>query len=146
MAPDALHSAGWSPDAWRVVCDRGRIGLHDIDALRHAVRPPRSDETSELRWLAHGSSITHASFSSHTGFAARMLHADVQNKGLGGSCHIEPEPADCLAYLEWDLPLSDSGSICRTFSPQNPFLQNGFATWSEASASPMPLCPSFSSL
>lgn len=104
-----LHAGGWDPGVWRLVFDNSRSGIHEVDCIGYAMRPPRPDETPARRWLAYGSSITHSGFYSYTGFAARALNADVANKGLGGACHVEPEAADFLASLEWDFATLELG-------------------------------------
>lgn len=109
MDKSLLHAGGWSSDVWRIVFDRCRGGVHDVEVYGHGLRPPKASETPSTRWMAYGSSITHSTFFSHTGFAARELNADVANKGLSGACHVEPEAADYLASLDWDVATLELG-------------------------------------
>lgn len=99
---DALAKGGFSPDVWRIVFGRGNYLLHRIDRFGFNIRPPKIEETPAIRWLAYGSSITHATLDGYPLHAARLLHCDVYNKGLSGSCHAEPAAADYLGQLAAD--------------------------------------------
>jgi lysophospholipase L1-like esterase len=48
-----------------------------------------------------------------------MLQIDVLNKGLNGSCHVEPEVADWFSTLEFDLATLEIGINMRpNFEPE----------------------------
>jgi hypothetical protein len=87
----------------RIQFDGADILLQDIDPLDWKLRPPRPKEKPALKWLAYGSSITNADEFGYPLVAAQLLPADVMNKGLSGSCHIESEIADWSASLEFDF-------------------------------------------
>lgn len=105
----SLDSGGWSSDAWRIQFDGGDLLLQDIDPLGASIRPPKQEEKPRLRWLAYGSSITNADEAGYALVAAQLLPADVMNKGLGGSCHIEQGIADWFASLEFDFATLELG-------------------------------------
>jgi hypothetical protein len=114
----ALHAAGWSADVWRIQFDGGDLLLHDIDPLGSSIRPPQPEEKPCLRWLAYGSSITNADEAGYPLVAAQLLPADVMNKGLSGSCHIEPEVADWFSSLTFDFATLELGINMRdSFEP-----------------------------
>ena len=104
----------FSADVWRIVMAHDFCAvLHGVEALSE-IRPPRKEETPKLKMLAYGSSITHgagATTFSHAYIsrAARLLDADVLNKGMGGSCFCENEVADYLAELQWDFAVFELG-------------------------------------
>lgn len=115
---DALNSGGWSSDVWRIQFDGGDLLLQDIDPLGGSIRPPKREEKPRLRWLAYGSSITHADEEGYPLVAAQLLPADVMNKGLSGSCHIEAEIADWFSTLDFDFATLELGINMRgTFEP-----------------------------
>jgi lysophospholipase L1-like esterase len=116
---DILRGGGWSPDVWRIQFDGSDSLLQDIDPLGWEIRPPKAEEKPSLKWLAYGSSITNADDHGYPFVAAQLLHADVLNKGLSGSCHIEPEIADWFAILEFDLATLELGINMRDqFEPE----------------------------
>lgn len=91
-----LHQGGFAPNVWRVVCDRSVYVFHGIHTHGYALRPPQPSEVPRWNWLAYGSSITNASLDGYVHVAAAKLRAQVQNKGFGGSCHIEKALVDYL--------------------------------------------------
>ena len=104
VRPEALRESGYSPNVWRVIFSGGTPSFLGVDAMGHEIRPPLATEKPRLKWLAYGSSITHASWNGYPQQAARRLNVEVQNKGLSGSCHIEPEAADFLTEgCDWDF-------------------------------------------
>jgi lysophospholipase L1-like esterase len=118
IEPAALRSGGWDPAVWRLRMDNADLELLEVDPLGSAIRPPLAAEKPALRWLAYGSSITHSFLHGYPQVAARTLHVDVLNKGMSGSCHIEPEAADWLATLDFDFATLELGINMRgAFEP-----------------------------
>lgn len=110
VAPELLRGGPFSPDVWRFVIGRTEAVFHGLDAYGYEVRPPAPSEKPRLRWLAYGSSITESSWRGYPHQAAWRLGVDVLNKGLGDSCHIEPEVVDYLAdTLHWDFATCELG-------------------------------------
>lgn len=100
----------FSPDIWRIQISSGSFSYLGMDTGGVSVRPPRSEEKPGYRWLAHGSSITHAWGKGYPHLAARRLGVDVLNKGLAGSCQCELELAEHFATAEtWDLATLELG-------------------------------------
>ena len=91
-----LNNKGFSPNVWRIVCDRTTILFHGMNTHGHNVRPPEKDELPKLNWLAYGSSITNSNLDGYPHIAAKILNAQVQNMGFSGSCHIEREIVDYM--------------------------------------------------
>lgn len=89
----------FDPEVIRVIFDRGRFNLIDIEG---DIEPPRADQTPRDTILFYGSSITHGSNAidqSHS-FASRVgarLRMDVRNLGFAGSCALEPSMAKYIA-------------------------------------------------
>lgn len=106
----ALHRT-FSPNVWRIGCNRTDVALVGIETFGAAIRPPSESEKPRTRWLAYGSSITHSNF--ETGYphvAARMLGVDVLNLGHSGSCRAESAMADFLATRnDWDFATAELG-------------------------------------
>lgn len=119
VIPSALHHR-FHPDVWRVVFDRGTMVFHGIDAFGADIRRPLAGEKPALRWLAYGSSITHSTRDGYPHRAAALLNVDVQNKGLAGSCYLEPSAAEFLATgCDWDFATLELGvNVRTTFSPE----------------------------
>jgi len=121
----------FSSKLWRFVIGRGvgamdifSVALQYVDTFGHETRPPIKDEAPAVHWLAYGSSITHGSgatvnHNSYIQQAARRMGVDVLNKGIGGSCHCEPEVADYIASEEWDFITLEIGVNMRgKFTPE----------------------------
>lgn len=108
------------PDVWRVVFNRGTMVFHGLETFGQPVRPPTLDEKPAFRWLAYGSSITHSTRNGYVHQAARRLRVDVQNKGLSGSCYIEPEAVRFISSgCDWDLVTLEMGvNLRETTSPE----------------------------
>jgi hypothetical protein len=118
-----VGASPWSPEVWRVRFGRSSVLLHGVEALDGSeVRPPKpGEETPALRWLAYGSSITHAhGLHGYPFHAARHLGGDVLNLGLSGSCLMEPAVADHIAARDdWDVATFEVGVNMRdTFSEE----------------------------
>ncbi len=117
--PECLHSGGFSTDVWRICLHRCAVRFHDIDTFGHPLLPLVPGDTPRIRWLAYGSSITHAWLDGYIFMAARLLEVDVANKGLGGGCHAEPEAARFLAAQDWDFLTVELGiNMISDFSPK----------------------------
>lgn len=107
---EQLFNGAFSPDVWRIQIHRGTVWVSGIETFGAEIRPPRPDELPKLRYLAYGSSITHANADGYPHQAAKRLGVDVLNKGLSGSCHCEPELAEHLASSEsWDFATLELG-------------------------------------
>ena len=110
--PATRALGGYAPQVYRIVSVGATLAYHGIDPMGGNVRPPFSEETPALRYLAYGSSITQsgASFHNYVNSAANMLEASVLNLGMGGSCWIEPAIADFIAARDdWDLASFELG-------------------------------------
>ena len=111
---------GFSPQVWRICFDQGLGVFHGLDTHGYDVRPPMDDEMPNIKWLAYGSSITQSTIDGYAHVAAKRLKMDVQNKGLAGSCHLEPVMAQWLSQTcNWDLITCEMGINMRAFySPE----------------------------
>lgn len=84
--------------------------FHGIDTFGHYLRAPFREEKPALRWLAYGSSITHSSRNGYPALTARRLGVDVLNKGMSGSCFVDPTAAEFLAAdCDWDIATLEMG-------------------------------------
>lgn len=107
--PEALKTCAFSPDVWRICLGRFPATFIGLSTNHFPCRAPLPSEMPARRWLAYGSSITNGAgvIGHHLSYiyqAARLLHVDVYNQGLSGSCHCEPEMGDYLAARDdWDL-------------------------------------------
>ena len=118
VTAEKQQSGGWSHEVWRIQLERGDLLLKELDGGEGDLRPPRAEEKPRLRWLAYGSSITHADLNGYPSVAAQVLPADVLNKGMSGSCHIENRTADYLAAQRFDLATLELGINMRSaFDP-----------------------------
>jgi len=93
----------FSPRVCRLVLS-GRTGMRGDWVLYQGVggevRPPDPDEVPDRTYLAYGTSITEGGYPSRT---ARRLGADVRNLATSGAAQAEPELADYVASVEWDV-------------------------------------------
>ena len=95
------------------------ILFEGLDAGGNDVFPPTREELPPVRWLAYGSSITHANPEGYVHVAAEWLGWDVMNKGMAGACLCEPEMAAYLADEDWDIATLELGINMRaTFPPK----------------------------
>lgn len=101
--------SGWNSDVVRIIFDRGSFKIFDIIG---DVEPPKSEEVPQKTLMCYGSSITHGSNSidmSHSwaSVLAHNINYDVKNKGMAGSCFMEPRFADYIAAEgaknNWDI-------------------------------------------
>jgi len=115
-----LFPGGFSPDVWRIVCDRGLFAFHGVDVHGHEIRPPKKDELPKCNWLAYGSSITNAHLDGYAHVAAKKLRIQVQNKGLSGCCQIEKAMVDYLLdECESDFLTCELGvNMRRIYTPE----------------------------
>lgn len=105
----------WSTDMVRLQVESGAVHLHAIDSFGFPIRVPKREEQPSIRWLAYGSSITHASTRGYVFQAAARLGVDVLDKGMSGSCGVEPETARFLAEdCDWDFATLEWGINLRT--------------------------------
>lgn len=98
----------FASNMWRIVCSKDLPAvIHDIVPLSD-IRPPKKEEGYQKTILAYGTSITQSSGASNpsSGYLAvvgKKLHANVLNKGLGGSCLCEKEIAHWLPTVDCDM-------------------------------------------
>lgn len=105
----------WSPEVIRIIFDRGRYNIYDIEG---DIIPPSKDMCPAKTLLAYGSSITHGSNSidmSHSWVSvlAHNLNMDARNLGMAGACALEPEMAEYIAAEgekgNWDIAVFELG-------------------------------------
>jgi hypothetical protein len=114
----------FSPEVLRLRVERGTIYLHAIDTHGAGSREPSPSEQPAKRWLAWGSSITHADTYGYIFQAAHRLGVDVLDKGLSGSCGAEPEVAEFLVNeCEWDFATCEWGVNMRDSVEPDDFRQ-----------------------
>ncbi len=110
----ALESE-WDPEIVRVILDRGSFKLFDIVG---DIEPPSCADLPSKTLLCYGSSITHGSNSidmSHAwpSVTAHNLRYDLLNKGMAGSCCMEPAFIDYIAECgqknRWDMLVMELG-------------------------------------
>ena len=99
----------------RLVLSNATFVLCDVAALGGNISAPEKDDVPRYTFVAYGSSITHGSGSiaaqlAYINQTARLLGAQVINKGLGGSCLIEKEVADYITDLEYDFLTFEIGT------------------------------------
>lgn len=100
----------FSPAVTRLVVERGEVRLHAVDGYGSPYRRPLPEELPARRWLAYGSSITHADTYGYIFAAADRLGVEVLDKGLSGSCQVEPETVAFLAKeFSWDFMTCEWG-------------------------------------
>ena len=108
--PLVSHRTEFAPDLVRVML-LAVDGMVSFDGISSAgtLSPPLPRDVPKLRYLAYGSSITHGHRAtsperSYTYLAARQMHADLINMGVGGSAYLEPGLGQYLAEaLDFDL-------------------------------------------
>lgn len=107
LAPEAVEEFAFDPTVCRLRFhpDSDPVVVHGVDG---EARPPVSDERPEATYLAYGTSITYgiAATGPHLTYpaqVARRLGVDAVNLGSSGSAFCEPEIADHIAGLEWDV-------------------------------------------
>lgn len=98
----------WNSDVIRVIFDRGYFKLYDIIG---DIEPPTKADCPSKTLMCYGSSITHGSNSmdiSHSwaSVLAHNINYDLKNKGMAGSCYMEPSFAEYIAEAgtkgDWD--------------------------------------------
>ncbi len=101
--------SGFSTECWRLRFDHqaGPVRYHDIAASEPIGLPPAST-VPDRRYVAYGTSITHGNAATgphltYVDTTARRLAIDSCNLGTGGSAYCEPELADHIAGLDWDI-------------------------------------------
>lgn len=108
--PDCPLHGRFSPALWRLEFGRGCAVFYALDSGGEPVTPPAPEDVPARRWLAYGSSITHATPAGYSQVAARRLGIDVLNKGLAGSCHAELACARYFVESErWDVLTAEIG-------------------------------------
>lgn len=99
----------WNSDIVRIIFDRGYFKIFDIIG---DVEPPKSEDCPSKVLMCYGSSITHGSNSidmshSWSSVVAHNINYDVKNKGMAGTCFIEPDFIDYIASEgvknNWDV-------------------------------------------
>lgn len=106
---EELPKGQFTPNVWRMQFGlNGYLYFHYLDTFGYEHRPPKPEEEPSVQWAAYGSSITCGSVCTlysdcYINQAAVRLGWDVLNKGLSGSCLLEPEVAEYLAALSVDV-------------------------------------------
>ncbi len=125
LAPDARDTSYFHHRVWRILIGRFTAVFHGIQAYGKEVRPPLQSEKPSQRLLCYGSSITNGASPnlhhlSYIYIAGRRLGWDVLNKGLSGSCRLEPEVAEYIADDDtWDCAFLELGvNMRRSASPE----------------------------
>lgn len=117
LPDEARFDLLFSPDLLRMrVRGASVVYLHSIDTFGFGSRPPKPEEVPQTRWLAWGSSITQCDTYGYVHQAAHRLRVDILNKGMSGSCGVEPAVAQyhCeqedwdFATLEWGVNIRGS--------------------------------------
>ncbi|MBR5439508.1 MAG: hypothetical protein IKV61_04765 [Clostridia bacterium] len=114
---DMSKKAGydWDSEVVRVILYGGRIKLYDVIG---DVEPPKKSQTPSKTMLCYGSSITNMSNSLDASNAwvakvAHNLNVDFINKGMAGSCAMEPAMANYIASEgekgNWDFATLELG-------------------------------------
>lgn len=105
----AYKKGDFAPDVWRIMsCHDFGLVFCAIETFGQTVRPPKPDEKPQKKLLAYGTSLTHGAAAqsypvSYINYLARLLHVDLFNKGMGGSCMNECAVADYIAASDdWD--------------------------------------------
>ncbi len=119
--PDRLRTMSqkmgseWNSEVVRIIFDRGSFKLFDIIG---DIQLPTADDRPSKTLLCYGSSITHGSNAidaSHSwaSVLAHELRYDLLNKGMAGSCCMEPAFVDYIADEgqrdHWHLLLLELG-------------------------------------
>lgn len=96
-------------NVWRIMsCHDFGLTFCAIETFGQTVRPPKPEEKPRKKLLAYGTSLTHGAAAqaypvSYINYLARLLHVDLINKGMGGSCMNECAVADYIAESnDWD--------------------------------------------
>lgn len=89
----------WNCDVVRIIFDRGGFKIFDIIG---DIEPPAPEDCPSKTLMCYGSSITHGSNSldmSHSwpALVAHNIGYDIKNKGMAGSCCMEPAYAEYIA-------------------------------------------------
>lgn len=110
LPEDVRRNGVYAPELMRVVVENGLVYFHGIDAFGHKVEKPHPGDAPAKRWLSYGSSITQSDRYGYNHTAAQLLGVDVLNKGMSGSCAIEPAMVDFLAHeCGWDFVTMELG-------------------------------------
>ena len=121
---DRMHkdfSLHWNPQLIRIVFDRGRFEILDVEG---EIAPPAEGDTPKKTILFYGSSITHGSnalnaTNSWTSWVAHELSMDKLNKGLAGSCCMEDSTVSYLGEIgkagAWDVAVLELGINVMSF-------------------------------
>jgi len=105
----------WDPSVVRIIFNRGAYRIIDIEG---DIEPPKKSQTPSKTLLTYGSSITHGSnalsaSNSWASIVAHNLNMDLMNKGLAGSCCMEPALIDYIAEEgvkgNWDMATLELG-------------------------------------
>lgn len=97
-------SLAYHPSVCRVLLSWGIVYYHGVEG---EFSPPPSNLLPEKKLLTYGTSITqganaHVPWTNFAYLTAHRLGADLLNKGMSGSCHLEKELADDMAALDFD--------------------------------------------
>ncbi len=101
----------YAADVVRVLLEPGHYRFFDIIG---DIEPPKPEQLPGRRYVAYGSSITHGSLGLSTAWyyptrVGEYFRAETRNLGFAGSCRLEPEVADALAALDFDVATLEVG-------------------------------------
>lgn len=130
-----LNKGAFSPEIWRFIIGGGHVAFCGVETFGHPIRPPKPSEKPKKKWLAYGSSITHADLYGYAHTAARILGVDIFNKGMSGACFCEKETANYLAEeCDWDFATLELGVNMRNsvepaeFAKRSQYIVETFTT------------------
>lgn len=113
---EIYQNSRFSPLVWRVCFDKEACySFNGIESFGYEIRKPYESEKPKYKWLAYGSSLTTGSRiirykNSYIERSARLLGFDVFNKGITGTCFLEPSIADYLSQIkDWDIASLELG-------------------------------------
>lgn len=144
--PEALRKmtaacgSEWDCEVVRVIFDRGGFKIFDISG---DIEPPKKEQCPSKTLFCYGSSITHGSNSidmSHSwaSVLAHNLNYDVKNKGMAGTCFMEPEYIKYIAAEgknnRWDALILELGINVLSWSEEKIYERviNAVTTTAEA--------------
>jgi lysophospholipase L1-like esterase len=114
---DVEHLKGkrFSNNVWRFVFGKDSlITFYHLNSFGHVIRKPNASEKPSYTLLSYGSSITSGSgavlySNAYIYQTAERLNLNVINKGMSGTCFLEPVMADYLAELDFDIATLEIG-------------------------------------
>lgn len=113
--PEFFKTDCFDKSVIRLVLGSARINVCQIESYGKTIRPPKAEEIPQKTILAYGSSVTNGAHgllgtSFYVSVTARILKAQVLNKGMGGSCLKEPCLVDWITSLPNDYFIFEPGT------------------------------------